>query len=433
MRMFDFDRFGTAEPRRLRCVSRAAIFFFALGTVAAGLGLGTSAARAAEPIGIAVIAPTQMILGKPIVNAAKLAVSNINASGGVNGRPLKLYVFDDHISATNAVRAFQKAVQQDHVAAGVGAFASEVALALEPWAGRLKVPFIVTSAISPKISREVHDHYAKFKYMFMNNLDGQQQARNVCLSLRQTVVGPYHAQRAVIMAEDADWSKSVVREYQKCLPKAGLKVLKTIRYSVKTDDFSPIYNQIENLHPQVIVAATAIDGLRPIVQWRQDQVPALLAGINAQSIAGSFWNKTNGATQGVMSVVAGSINGVAVTPKTRAFFKAYVKRFGSAPPFSGYTTYDAVHMIAHAIDKAGNTHGAELVHQLEVMRYVGVNGRYRFYGKHSPKTHGIRFGKHYVTGLAFQWQHGQQVATWPSKFAQGKVQLPKFVKTSFGH
>lgn len=388
-------------------------------------------AQAAAPIGIAVIAPTEQIDGKAIVQGAELAVHEINAHGGVDGRQLKLYKFEDHFSATSAVRAWQKAVQQDHVVAGVGVFASEVALALEPWVGRLHVPFIDTGSASPKITGEVHKNYRQLKYMFLDNLNGTQLAELVCRSLHDTVFAGRHGDSAVIMAENADWTKSVVREYQRCLPKEGLKVAKTIRFSPSTSDFTPTYNTIEGLKPQVVVTAIAHVGLRPTVQWEQGRVPALLAGVNAQATASTFWNKSNGDTQGVISMNSGSVNGAAVTPKTPAFYKAYTKRFGGTPAYSGYNTYDAVHMIAKAIEKSGSTNADAMVHQLESLNYEGVGGRYQFYGKASPNAHGVKFGPKYVSGIAFQWQNGKQVAIWPKRLAQGQVILPSFVKPAF--
>lgn len=405
--------------------------WFVLCVTIATLGLGAPPASASGQIGIGVIGPMGDFIGKALARGAELAVDDVNAHGGVNGRQLKLYSYDDHASASNGVRAFQRAVQEDHVSAVVGVFITEVALALEPWAGRLKVPFMVSAAISPMISRKVHEHYGALKYTFMNNGDAITKALIVCQSLRNTVVNQFHATRAVILAENADWTKPVVREYQKCLPKAGLKVEKTIRYSLQTADFTPVYNEIENLKPQVIVAATAHNGLRPILQWRQDEVPALFTGINAQAISGAFWRRTNGAAQGVISASGSPVDDVAFTSKTLAFKRAYVKRFGIPPAFDSYTTYDAVHMIARAIRKAGTTKGSALVRELESMTYVGVNGRYQFYGKSSPYTHESKYGARYVPGLAFQWQDGKQVAIWPDKFAQGKLMLPAFIKSAF--
>ena len=107
-----------------------------------GLAFGATAALAADPIKIATIAETSAISGVGIPNGAKLAAEEINAAGGVNGRMIEIVEYDDHNSAAEAVRAFQRAAQQDKVAAVIASYISEVVLALEPWAGRLKMPMI---------------------------------------------------------------------------------------------------------------------------------------------------------------------------------------------------------------------------------------------------------------------------------------------------
>lgn len=163
---------------------------------------GTSTALAAEPIKIAVIAPVKTTVGKGMFRGAELAVDNIDAAGGVNGRPLKLLKFTSHLSATNAVRAWQKAVNSDHVVAGVGVFVSEVALALEPWVGRLKVPFIDTGSASPRINHQIHKNYDNLKYYFSANLGSPQLAQMVCDSLHDNAARKFDINHAVILAED---------------------------------------------------------------------------------------------------------------------------------------------------------------------------------------------------------------------------------------
>ena len=71
-----------------------------------------------------------------------MAADEINAKGGVDGRKIELVTYDDHSSSADAVRAFQRAVSEDKVVAVIGSYISEVVLAIEPWASRLKMPFI---------------------------------------------------------------------------------------------------------------------------------------------------------------------------------------------------------------------------------------------------------------------------------------------------
>ena len=141
-----------------------------LWTASAILALPVAAlplpAGAAEPIRIGVIAENSAISGIAIPNAAQIAADEINAAGGIDGRTVEIVAYDDHNSAADAVRAFQRLASQDKVQAVIATYTSEVALALEPWAGRLKLPTITPGAASDEITKRVHDDYAHLKYMF---------------------------------------------------------------------------------------------------------------------------------------------------------------------------------------------------------------------------------------------------------------------------
>src|SRR5271156_1251667 len=180
-------------------------------------------AQAKEPIRIGIIAEESAIGGVGIVNGARLAVDAINAAGGVDGRKLEIMQYDDHSSAADAVRAFQRAVSQDKVVAVIGTYISEVALALEPWAARTHVPFITTGAASNDISKQVHDDYAKNKYTFHEWMTSAFIADSVCDSVKQLLQPQYAISTAVIFSEDAAWTTPLDAEYLACLPKIGVK------------------------------------------------------------------------------------------------------------------------------------------------------------------------------------------------------------------
>ena len=106
-------------------------------------------AQATKPVNIVIIAESATLVGKAIVNAAQLAVEEINAKGGINGQPIKLTVYDDQMKSAEAVQDFQRAVYTDHAVAVVGSWISEVALSLEPWAARACIPSISPPAPPP--------------------------------------------------------------------------------------------------------------------------------------------------------------------------------------------------------------------------------------------------------------------------------------------
>ncbi len=126
----------------------------------------TAVAETTEPIKIGVIGEESSVAGASLTKAAALAADEINAHGGVNGRKVEVITYDDHSSSADAVRAFQRAVNQDKVVAVIGSYISEVVLAIEPWSARLHMPFITPGAASNEITKHVHDDYEHYKYTF---------------------------------------------------------------------------------------------------------------------------------------------------------------------------------------------------------------------------------------------------------------------------
>jgi branched-chain amino acid transport system substrate-binding protein len=402
----------------------------ALGAAATGIVLAASGpAFAADPIRIGVIAEAQAIAGASIPQAAQLAADEINANGGVDGRKIEIIGYDNHSSSADSVRAFQRAVNEDKVNAVIASYISEVVLALEPWASRLKTPFVTPGAASNEISKSVHADYEKNKYTFHGYLTSAALALSVCDGAKDLLVDKLHMKTAVIMSEDAAWTKPLDVGYEECLPKIGLKVLDHIRFSPDTTDFTPIFNKIEGSKPDVIITGISHVGVQPTVQWKNQQVPIPMFGISSQATNETFGKDTNQAAEGVLyQGVSGP--GVAVTPKSVPFAENFKKKFGNYPSYAGYTAYDEVYYIADAVKRAGSTDADKLVDALEKTDWEGTIGRVQFYGKDDPFTHSIKYGKGLITGLMLQWQDGKQSAVWPKDVAKVDIKFPSFIKLS---
>ncbi|WP_445222525.1 ABC transporter substrate-binding protein [Bradyrhizobium sp. Pa8] len=389
----------------------------------------SGAALAADPLRIGVIAEAQAIAGASIPQAAQLAADEINANGGVDGRKIEIISYDNHSSSADSVRAFQRAVNEDKVNVVIASYISEVVLALEPWASRLKTPFVTPGAASNEISKSVHADYDKNKYTFHGYLTSAALALSVCDGAKDLLVDRMHMKTAVIMSEDAAWTKPLDVGYEECLPKIGLKVLDHIRFSPDTTDFTPIFNKIEGSKPDVIITGISHVGVQPTVQWKNQQVPIPMFGISSQATNETFGKDTNQAAEGVLyQGVSGP--GVAVTPKSVPFAENFKKKFGNYPSYAGYTAYDEVYYIADAVKRAGSSDADKLVAALEKTDWEGTIGRVQFYGKDDPFTHSIKYGKGLITGLMLQWQDGKQSAVWPKDVAKVDVKFPSFIKLS---
>jgi branched-chain amino acid transport system substrate-binding protein len=401
-----------------------------LGAAALGLlAMASSQALAADPIKIGVIAEAQAIAGASIPQAAQMAADEINAKGGVDGRKIEIISYDNHSSSADSVRAFQRAVNEDKVNIVIASYISEVVLALEPWAARLKTPFVTPGAASNEISKNVHNDYEKNKYTFHGYLTSAALALSVCDAAKELLVEQKHMKSAVIMSEDAAWTKPLDVGYEECLPKIGLKVLDHIRFSPDTTDFTPIFNKIEGSKPDVIITGISHVGVQPTVQWKNQQVPIPMLGISSQATNSTFGKDTNDASDGVLyQGVSGP--DVAVTPKSIPFAENFKKKFGNYPSYAGYTSYDEVYYIADAVKRGGSTDADKLVDALEKTDWEGTIGRIQFYGKDDPFTHSIKYGKGLITGLMLQWQDGKQVSVWPKEVAKGSLKFPSFIKVT---
>ena len=399
-----------------------------IAAAATGLALALATpGYAADTIKIGVIAEAQAVAGSSIPQAAQLAADEINAAGGVDGKKIEIVSYDNHSSAAESVRAFQRAVSEDHVNAVIASYISEVVLALEPWTGRLKTVMVTPGAASDVITQNIAKDYDNLKYTFHGYLTSTSIADSVCAPAKDLLVNQLHMKTAVVMSEDAAWTTPLDAEYLKCLPEIGLKVLDHIRVSPDTTDFTPIFNKIEGEKPDVMITGISHVGVQPTVQWKQQEVPIPMFGISSQATNSSFWNDTNGAVEGVLyQAVSGP--GVAVTPKTLPFVNAFKAKYGNFPSYCGYTAYDEVYYLADAFKRAGSTDSDKLVDALEKTDYVGTIGRIQFKGKDTPNPHALKVGPDTITGLMLQWQDGKQINLWPSKVASGKLKFPKFIK-----
>src|SRR3569833_4199376 len=162
-----------------------------------------AAAQSGDPIRIGVIAEVQSIAGAATPGGAQIAADEINAKGGVLGRKIEIVSYDNKSSSADSVRAFPRAVSEDKVSAVIASYISEVVLALEPRAARLKMPLITPGAASNEITKAIHNASEKTKYTFHGYLTSAAQAQLVCDAAKELLVDQLKLKSAAIMSEDA--------------------------------------------------------------------------------------------------------------------------------------------------------------------------------------------------------------------------------------
>ncbi|MFB3817014.1 MAG: ABC transporter substrate-binding protein [Candidatus Methylomirabilales bacterium] len=377
---------------------------------------------AAEPVKIGVLGPLTDFTGRDIQRAAQIAAEEINAAGGILGRPIQLASGDSEGVPEKAIQAWQQLTARDQVHAVVGGFRSGAILALVPHVARTRTPFIITGAASPDIMAPVKDKYAQFKYLFRAWVNSERQALSLAFVCRDILKGQVGFTRFAIDAENLKWARDYADVLKVKLKEYNLELVYETYHDPATTDFTPVFKAAQAARAQVLCEVISNQAGYVIVkQWRDQRVPLALVGNNNPSyLISSFWKDTEGKCKYELSAYTKA----PLSGKSIPFWNKFEQRFGETPFYTGTGAYDSIYLLKIAAEAAKSLDRDALVAALEKVNYEGVIGRIRFDESHEAVT-----GPDAVPVSYGQWTgEKQKVAIWPEKFSQGKYQPPDWMK-----
>lgn len=393
-----------------------------IGTILTVFFFLTSGLATAKTIKIGVLAPFKTPSGEDQMNAAQMAVEDINAKGGIMGQKVELILGNDEYKPEKGVMAFKKLALEDKCDVVFGTCSSGVAKAVMDQMARYKKIFIATGAASEALSDLLKSDPAKYKYWFrVMHLSGDLSTA-VHEFIYNLPVKKIGAKRIAIMAENALWTRGMVKDAEEFFKEKALEIVYSEFFDTETKDFTPIFTKIIKNKAEFIYEISAhVDGAVYIKQWYDLQGP-MIGGVSGTGVNDRYWKDCGGKAESESIVVY--TPRVAITPKTIPFYDKYVSKFNLAPGYPTGYTYDAIHMYKEAVEKAKTTDPDKLVPIIEKMDYVGVAGRYVFDELHNP-----RYGEGYRQLPIAQWRKdGSRAVVWPSKIASGEYQLPPWLK-----
>lgn len=360
--------------------------------------------------------------GESIINAAELAIEEINADGGVHGLPIEAIVRDTEGQPEQAVEVYQRFALSDDVIAALGVWSSGEAFAIQEHMARLKLPFINTGSSTASLADPVREDYDDFKYWFRFGHNSEEMAEQVMAFLTDQLAEHHDINRIAIFTEDGIWTKEVRAIMREVIDnEGGLELVAEESFDVQTTDYNPVFQRVIAAEPdQIIDISSFVDSAGYVRQWR-DLEPAPMGGINISAVAPTFYDETGGAADGLWNVHFGYPT--AITEKTVPFYEAYNDRFGSAPNWTAWYAYDAMHALREALERLDEEDFDDpnaIVESLEETDYTGVMGRWVF-----GEDHHSLYEDHRDESLVIvQWQDGSQVAIWPSAVAEGEFITP---------
>jgi branched-chain amino acid transport system substrate-binding protein len=397
--------------------------FLCLALGASLLTFGTAFAPVAlaqsGPIKIGVIGPFKLTPGRDIEEAAKLAVEEINAAGGVLGRKIELVFSETEQNPEKGKTAVERLLFVDKVDAIIGEHRSEVALAVQPIIVENKKIFLSTGTASPLLSERVLKEYDKYKYYFRTFLNSNQMAEHMIKQLAD-MMEVQKKDKVAVIAETAVWVEPIVESLKTTL---GPKLVAVERVSTNAKDLSVELSRVQSSNAQVVFAILAADAGLPFArQWADRQIPALVTGYTVMAQSDRFWEQTEGRAQGFMTWKHGVR--APISPKTIPYWDRFAKKYGHVPgAYTNFATYDGVYILVDAIKRTGGLDADKLVTALEATDYVGVAGRIKFSKRHDPEA-----GAEFVPFTYIQWNKGEIVTVWPPAMKTGEFVPPTWVK-----
>ena len=375
------------------------------------------------PIKIGLTTAVQLQVGRDTQDAAKLAIDEVNAKGGVLGRKLSFVVADETENPETGINAIKKLTADEKVDVIVGGYTSGVTLAQAPHITAAKTIYLGVGAASPAITAKVKQDYETNKYLFrVGPINAAHQARSLTEWISGHLLGELGLKKIAIIGENAKWVQDLVPILRKGATEAGADVRFVELFDTSTSDFSPLLSKIRNSEAQflvVILSHASSDVFAK--QWYDARFPIPYGGIDVKSQDGDFFDRVGG--KSLSEVAVNFAVRAPLTPKTIPFFDEFKKRTGRVPVYTAFGTYDSVYAYAQAAERAKSFDTNAIISELEKTSMVGVAGLLEY-----DETHDVKAGGKYINFLFAQWQpKGERVVVWPKELRNGNMIMPPWL------
>jgi len=312
---------------------------------AIALNAAFSVSAFAENVRIGIAAPMSggaATYGQDTKRGAELAVEAINAKGGIlGGRKIELVFEDDKGSPQGGVAAVQKLMSVDRVKAITGGSNSSVVLA-ESSVTKGRMLQINPAAQADAITEQGNP----WLFQINNTVSANSKSFNTY------IVDVLKPKTVAYMGENTEFNKTVLELLRERLKAANIELVNVSTYDADTNDFTSIITKIKSLNPDMLYVADAYPA-RAAQLWKQVRQ---LGGFPKEVMSPGVVNP------GMLTPAEGAMDGVITgeifmassqLPETKAFIDAYVAKFGTNPGKGNLVIYEAMNVIAGAMDKAG--------------------------------------------------------------------------------
>jgi ABC-type branched-subunit amino acid transport system substrate-binding protein len=327
-----------------------------------------------------------------------LAVEDVNAAGGMAGKPLRVSMQDTAGDPAQAARLAEALITEECASALVGGFTLEESAAIKQVTERYGVPFIIVEATADELTAD--SPATVFRIAPAASMLAQMPAQWL------NAVGDYNGDgslQVAIIAENTPSGDQSLEQASQVLASAGIP-FDVLRVDVPTQDYSPQIARIvarEQVPDAILLYAagdTALDLLRQLLDAGvgPQKGTLLVAGRSALDGA-AFWQRV---PDGAHTVVGRRGPWyTSLTPLGQELVERLRQYSPQWPEPIAFAAYDAVHLLADAAARAGSLAPEDLLPALETTDVTLAAGYYYFsYNSQRPPS-----GQHEPAYLWHQW------------------------------
>ncbi len=282
------------------------------------------------------------MFGTILRNAYTMAEEDINKTGGIKGRPLKILIEDQQGQPQLAIASTEKLITRDKVIAIVGGYASATAFAMAPVAERAQTPYIIDVASADQLTRQ------NMKWIFRLGTASSQFLSGI-EDFFAKVARP---KTMAIVFENTLFGTDTANAMKAWANGHGVKVVNFETYEQGGVDFRSLLTRVKRNNPDVLfLASYLMDAALLTLQSRELNIaPRMIVGAGTGVELPEFRQRVGTAAEYVFSATLWAHD--LQLPEVQAFVKRYVDRYKEDPTYHAAEGYAALMVLADALKRA---------------------------------------------------------------------------------
>jgi branched-chain amino acid transport system substrate-binding protein len=362
----------------------------------AGSASSTDSGSGPIPIGeYASMTGDTATFGQSSHKGVEMAVEEINAAGGINGRQLELHLEDDNSKTAEAANAVQKLIDRDKVVAVIGEVASGSSLAAAPICQGRQVPMISPASTNPEVTQK-GDYI--FRVCFIDPFQGTVMAKFATNELKLKRV-------AVFKAQDRPYSTGLASNFVSAYQGLGGEIVANESYASSDTDFKAQLTSIKGKNPDAVYIPGYYNEVGTIARQARE------LGLTVPLLGGDGWDSPT-LFQAAGTALEGCYFSNHYSPEDQSpAIQEFIQKFkakysGETPDAMAALGYDATKILGDAMKRAKSLSGPDLRDAIAATKeFSGVTGKISIDSDRNAQKPAVVLqirGKayHYVTTIA---------------------------------